>query len=111
MEARPALTGVPWQIWVVVAVLALEGILGNLPDALSMPIALWWFAWKILFITGLLKRWRWVFVLFVAISILHVIAFLGTPVVASINLFLMILTLSAQKFYFPRSVVEVNQES
>ena len=53
---------VPWQIWVVVALLSLEGI-GNLLAIPSMPIAAVWLFLKCLFVAGLVNRWKWVFAL------------------------------------------------
>ncbi|MBL7649304.1 MAG: hypothetical protein JNK74_24260 [Candidatus Hydrogenedentes bacterium] len=93
----------PWQIWVVVTVLGLEGLLGNLPAIAHNLVALWWLAAKVLFITGLLNRWRWVFVLNIVVGILHVLAFsTGAPFIAFLNLVLVLLVASAMRFYFPR---------
>jgi hypothetical protein len=98
---------VPWQIWVVVALLALEGV-GNLLNIPKQPIQLYWLGAKCLFILGLLKRWRWVFGLFVFISVIHVLSFLlQEPGVAAINLAMVVLVLSAYRFYF-RSQAEYN---
>jgi hypothetical protein len=93
----------PWQIWVVITFLAVEGLLGNLPMIPAYPPAAIWFGAKCLFIVGLLKGWRWVFVLFLVIGAIHVLA-LSTqaPFVAFLNLVLVILTASALRFYFPR---------
>lgn len=93
----------PWQIWVVVTVLGLEGLLGNFPAIAHNLVALWWLAAKVLFITGLLNRWRWVFVLNIVVGILHVLAFsTSAPFVAFINLVLVLLVASSMRFYFPR---------
>jgi len=95
-----SLKNVPWQIWVVVALLALVGI-GNFLYIPQQPMALIWLGWKCLLILGLLKRWRWVFCLFVIIGIVHVLYFLlQAPVVASINLAMVVLVLSSYRFYF-----------
>jgi hypothetical protein len=95
------LQNVPWQIWVVVAILALEGI-GNLLYIPQQPMALYWLGAKCLFIFGLLKRWRWVFCLSVIVGVIHVLFFLlQAPIVASINLALVVLVLSTFRFYFP----------
>jgi hypothetical protein len=95
---------VPWQILVVVALLALEG-LGNLLSIPNQPVALIWLGAKCLFIVGLLKRWRWVFCLSVIIGAIHVLFFmLHSPLVALINLLIIVLILSSFRFYFPRTV-------
>lgn len=92
---------VPWQIWVVVALLALEGV-GNFLYIPKQPMALFWLGAKCLFIIGFLKRWRWVFCLFVIIGVIHVLSFLlQAPIAALINLALVVLVLSAYRFYFP----------
>jgi len=92
---------VPRQIWIVVGVLALEGF-GNLLSIPGNPMALVWLLAKCLFITGLLRRWKWVFWLFLVIGGIHVITFLGMlPLAALINLGLIALTASAHRFYFP----------
>lgn len=91
---------VPWQIWVVVVLLALEGI-GNLFSIPDQPAALFWLLGKCLFITGLLKRWIWVYGLFLAVCVLHVIYFLPVlPIASLMNLILIGLAVSARKFYF-----------
>jgi hypothetical protein len=101
------LQDVPWQIWVVVALLALEGV-GNLLYIPQQPMALIWLGAKCLFILGLLKRWQWVFCLFVVISIIHVLSFLlQEPLAALINLAMVVLVLSTYRFYF-RSQTEYN---
>jgi hypothetical protein len=96
------LQDIPWQIWIVVAVLAFEGV-GNLLTIPEQPMALIWLAAKCIFILGLLKRWRWVFCLFVVIGIVHVLFFmLAAPVVALLNLAIVALALTSFRFYFPR---------
>ena len=96
-----SLKDIPWQIWVVVALLALEGV-GNLLYIPQQPMALIWLGWKSLFILGLLKRWRWVFCLFVIFGVIHVLYFLlQAPIVALMNLALVVLALCSYRFYFP----------
>ena len=95
-----SLQDVPWQIWVVVALLALEGV-GNLLYIPQQPMALIWLGAKCLFIFGLLKRWRWVFCLYVIIGVMHVLSFLlQAPLAALINLAMVVLVLSTYRFYF-----------
>jgi len=90
---------VPWQIWVVVVVLALEGV-GNLLSIPDQPIALFWLLGKCLIITGLLKRWVLVYGLFLALALIHVVAFLPVSLIASLlNLIMVVLAASARKFY------------
>jgi hypothetical protein len=93
---------VPWQIWVVIAFLAVEGILGNLPLIPDYPPAAIWFAAKCLFVVGLLKGWRWVFVLFLVVAVIHVLVFsTQAPFVAFLNLVLVLLAASSLRVYFP----------
>ncbi len=93
---------VPWQIWVVVAYLGFEGVFGNLSMIPQNPMAITWFAAKCLFITGLLRRWRWVFVMFLLEGAMHVFGFLAiAPFVTLLNLFLVALVFSAGEYYFP----------
>jgi hypothetical protein len=93
---------VPWQIWVVVVILGVEGVFGNLPAISTTPAAAYWFAAKCLFVVGLLKRWRWVFWLFLILGSIHVLGFsIQAPLVALVNLVLVLLTASARGFYFP----------
>jgi hypothetical protein len=87
-----------------VALLAIEGIFGNLPLIPQVPKAAIWFAAKCLFIVGLIRAWRWVFVLFLAVGAIHVVGFSAqAPFVAFLNLVLMLLTASALRFYFPKT--------
>jgi hypothetical protein len=99
-------SSVPWQIWVVVLSLGLEG-LGNL---FSFEII--WLAAKILFITGLLKGWKSVYVLSIATGILHVIYFAeaGAFVVSLMNLFLVVLELWVFRSYFPKETQDLAAE-
>jgi hypothetical protein len=100
-ESPGAFRHAPWQIWVVVVLLGMEGV-GNLLLIPDHPIALYWLSAKVLFITGLLKAWRWVFVLFVVVAAYHVIAFLGMNLIASaMNLTLVGLAISARRYCFP----------
>jgi hypothetical protein len=97
----PSGAAVPWQVWVVVTMLAMEG-LGNLLSIPHQPIALYWLLAKCLFITGLIKAWRWVFALFLVIGGLHVIYFLASvPIASLLNAVMIGLLLSARRFYFP----------
>ena len=94
---------VPWQIWVVIAILVFEGI-SNLLYIPEQPLALIWLGAKCLFILGLLKRWRWVFFLFIVIGVIHVLFFMmQAPIVAAINSIVVALVLSTFRFYFPRT--------
>jgi len=92
----------PWQVWVVIGVLALEG-LGNLLAIPKQPQALIWLAAKVLFITGLLRRWRPVYVLTMVVAGAHVMHFAApSPVAALLNLILIVLLAYVYRFYFPR---------
>jgi predicted Ser/Thr protein kinase len=98
----PSLPKVPWQIWIVVILLGLEGV-GNLMSIPRQPQAALWLIAKGIFITGLLLRWRPVWFVFSVISIFHVIAFLQhQPIVALLNLILLALVVSTYSFYFPK---------
>jgi hypothetical protein len=91
---------VPWQIWIVVALLALEGV-GNFFAMFDTPAAAWWLFAKVVFITGLIKGWQWVFWIFLAAGVLHVVYFLQINVVASLlNLLMIGLTFSARDHFF-----------
>jgi hypothetical protein len=95
---------VPWQIWVVVAVLGFEGI-GNLLSIPQEPRALIWLGAKCIFILGLLKGWKWVFGLSLIVGGIHVLYFmLQAPLVALMNLVLIALILWSFSFYFPQKV-------
>lgn len=95
---------IPWQIWVVVTVLSVEGLLGNLPAILDKPAAATWFGAKCLFVAGLLNGWRWIFCLNLIIGIVHVLAFSTVaPFVAFLNLVLVLLVASSHRFYFPKA--------
>jgi hypothetical protein len=96
---------VPWQIWIVACLLGLEGI-GNLFSILDNPIALYWLLAKVLFIAGLLKAWKWIFVIFLVIAGYHCIFFLEiNPIASLMNLVLVGLAISARRYYFPRKFV------
>jgi hypothetical protein len=101
-QSTQARRAVPWQMWVVVGMLALEGI-GNLFAIAVMPIAAFWLLMKCLFIVGLIRRWRWVFVLFLIVTALHVLAIemLG-PVTALLNVVLITLVGSTWRWFFCR---------
>jgi hypothetical protein len=99
---------VPWQIWVVVAILALEGV-GNFFSMFDHLAAAWWLFGKIVIITGLLKGWQWMFWIFLAIAAIHVIGFLEVmPVASLLNLLLMVLVISARRYFFGRANVSVS---
>ena len=92
---------IPWQIWVVVVLLGLEGI-GNVLSIPENPTAAIWAGAKCLFIIGLTKRWRWVFVLFLVVGCIHVLWFsMHAPFIALLNLVLVVLVGSTLHFYFP----------
>jgi len=92
----------PWQVWVVIAMLALEG-LGNLIAIPKQPQALFWLAAKVLFIAGLLRRWRTVYILTMVFAGAHVVHFASpSPVAALLNLILIVLLAYVYRFYFPR---------
>ncbi|MBN2591218.1 MAG: hypothetical protein JXA96_15245 [Sedimentisphaerales bacterium] len=91
---------VPWQIWVVVALLGLEG-LNNLLIIPTQLQAIIWLAVKVIFILGLIKGWKWVFCLSVIVGGIHVLFFLiPAPITALMNLVLIALTISSYRFYF-----------
>lgn len=93
---------VPWQIWVVVVLLAVEGLLSNLPLIPKAPVAAVWLGAKCLFIVGLLKGWRWMFVVFLLVAAVHTLSFATrAPIIALINLVLLLLVASSLRFYFP----------
>jgi hypothetical protein len=94
---------VPWQIWVAVALLGVEGI-SNASVALEAPVAFGWLAAKGVFIIGLLRAWRPVFILFMLVAAYHALYFSAmAPVVAVLNLALLLLVGSALRFFFPRT--------
>ncbi len=96
MTARP----VPLSLWIVVTLLVLEG-LGDFRMALSQPIALWWLIAKVLFISGLLRGWRWAFYLFLAVATHHAWSFWGiNQVAACLNLVLVIATLLSWRHFY-----------
>lgn len=100
--ARPRRSIMPWQLWVVSVLLAVEGILGNLPLIFSHPIAATWFLSKCLFITGFFFRWRPVFVIFLIEAAIHTLVFAtSAPGVALINLAMLILVASSVRHFFP----------
>lgn len=93
---------VPWQIWVVVALLGFEGI-GNFLSIPQEPRALIWLGAKCIFILGLLEGWKWVFVLSLIVAGIHVLYFMA-PLVALLNFVLIALILWSFRFYFPQKV-------
>ena len=96
---------IPWQIYVIIAILALEGI-SNLLMIFGNPSAIVWLALKVVFIIGLLRGSKWVFVLFQIIAGLHVLYFAaaGAWIVSLINFVLMILAFTAIRYYFPAQI-------
>lgn len=95
---------VPWQLWVVSTLLALEGVSANLPMAFSKPVAALWLAAKIVTITGFFLRWRPVYIYFLLVGSLHVLAFaVAAPVVAFLNLVMVALVASTHRYFFPHS--------
>lgn len=96
---------VPWQIWVVIVLLGLEGI-GNLFAIPDNPAAIVWILAKVIFIWGLLKGWKWVFVAFQVIAGVHVLYFTGAGIWMGslMNAVLMILCFTALRYYFPVKV-------
>ena len=91
---------VPWQLWVVIVILSLEGI-GNLFSIPTLPIASMWLGSKILFVWGFVRRWRVVYVLFCVVAALHVLAFSGpAPFIAFLNLVILILAVSQYRLFF-----------
>ena len=92
---------VPWQVWVTVTLLGLEGV-GNLLSIPQEPAAAIWLAAKCLFIVGLIRGWRWVFVLFLVVAGLHVLGFsIQAPFIAFLNLVLVLLVGSTLRYFFP----------
>ena len=92
---------VPWQIWVVVVMLAMEG-LSNLFMIPDQPMALIWLIAKCVFIAGLIKGWKWVYCLFIIFAGIHVLLFLPvSPAASLINLILILLVLWPRHYYFP----------
>jgi hypothetical protein len=101
--AQSSLQKVPWQLWVVIGMLSLEGI-GNLLAIPNHPEAAGWLAAKCLFITGFVRGWRPTFVLFQIVAGMHVLAFLSfAPMVSLLNLVLMLLVASTLRYFFPPS--------
>ncbi len=89
----------PWQIGLVVAILALEGV-GNLLAVFTQPTNAIRLAAKCLFIAGLLRRWTWVYSLYLVIGTFHVFSFARrAPLLALLNLILVILVASAHPYF------------
>jgi hypothetical protein len=93
---------VPWQIWGITALLVLEGI-GNLFMIPKYPVAIIWLLAKVVFVIGLLRGWKWVFVLFQVIAGIHVLYFgmAGGFLASVLNLILMILAFTTLRYFFP----------
>ena len=98
-----SISAVPWQIWPVVVLLALEAT-SNYQIISKQPLAISWLAAKVVFIIGLLRRWKWVYVIFIAVAALHAAFFAisGSFVISLINLALIILALWPFRYYFPK---------
>jgi cobalamin biosynthesis protein CobD/CbiB len=94
-------SSLPWQLWVVSAILALEGF-GNFLSMFGNPIAGLWLAAKVLFITGFVKRWPVAYVAFLIVAGLHVLAFAmaGAIGIAGMNLIIMLLAVSQHDRFF-----------
>ena len=91
---------VPWQIWLVVAFLSLEGY-GNFVAMSENPVAAIWLAAKCVFVVGLISRWRWVFVLSLFVGAIHVYGFLSVnPSISLVNFVLFLLVASSWRYYF-----------
>ena len=91
---------VPWQLWAVIALLAVEGV-GNALQMFAVPMAAVWLAAKVLFFVGFIRRWRPVYVLFIVLSALHVIGFAASaPIIALLNLVLLLLVASQYRWFF-----------
>lgn len=102
---------VPWQLWVVIVLLALEGI-GNLLQIPGVPMAAVWLSAKVFFIAGFLRRWRPAYVLFLPVAALHVVAFaLQAPFVALLNLVMLLLVASQFRWFFPAGFRTVPQNA
>ena len=96
-----SMPNVPWQIWVVVALLLIAGI-GDLFAIPGYPYAITWILAKCLFIVGLIKGWKWVFGLFLVIAAIHVLYFLFlSPIASILNLILIVLVCSSYRYFFP----------
>ncbi|QDT68274.1 hypothetical protein MalM25_11950 [Planctomycetes bacterium MalM25] len=68
---------------------------------LSQPIALWWLIAKVLFISGLLRGWRWVFYLFLIVAGHHAVLFWGkNTAAAALNLVLILATLASWRHFY-----------
>jgi hypothetical protein len=107
LTATRSSRAVPWQIWVTVILLGLEGV-GNLLAIPQEPAAAEAVAFKCLFIVGLIRGWRWVFALFLVVASLHVLAFSGqAPFVAFLNLVLVLLVGSTLRYFFPRNTCDM----
>ncbi|HPS54021.1 MAG TPA: hypothetical protein PLP05_00340 [Sedimentisphaerales bacterium] len=94
---------VPWQIWITAGMLRFEGI-SNFFTIFDNPAAIVWLTAKVLFITGLLRKWKWVYIVFLIGAGIHVVYFAlaGAFVVAILNLALIILPLWVFRYYFPK---------
>ena len=100
-QSRMDIAYLPWQLWIVIALLAAEGM-GNFFNMFGNPVEAIWLAAKVVFILGLIRRWRIVFVFFAIVSALHVLAFATVaPFVSFLNLLILCLTISQYRWFFP----------
>lgn len=101
---------VPWQIWVIVGLLIFEAVL-NLMIMTRVPAALLWFLAKVIFVVGLVKGWKVIFFVVLAVSGIHVVVFAlgGAYLTAFINLLIIALAISARKYYFKISILNKKQ--
>jgi tRNA A-37 threonylcarbamoyl transferase component Bud32 len=91
---------VPWQIWVVIAMLMVEGA-GDLAGIPNQSEELSWLGAKWLCGVGLMLGWRPVFVFFMFTAGVHVVYFASSfPRTAMMNLAMMVLAGSAYRYYF-----------
>lgn len=92
---------VPWQLWVVIAVLVMNGI-GNAMQISARPIAAAWLAANALFVFGLIRRWRLIYVLFVLVSASFMIWIAPSdPFSGLMALVLLLLVASQYRWFFP----------
>ena len=100
MEDKFPFKSIPWQIWVIISILAFAGF-GDFLIMFNQPQAMLWFLYKVLTIIGFIKGWKWVFVLFLIFGSVHVVFFaLTNPAISLINLALVILAWTARRHFF-----------
>jgi hypothetical protein len=92
---------VPWQIWAVVVVLIVIAVAELL--GITWPGGLVAFAIKCVFVVGLIRGWRLVFVLSVVMLTVSALTSIGSPAFVPFLYFaLMVLVASAHRYFFPR---------